>query len=378
MEEKARKILVVDDEPDNLQLMMRILEDEYQLAFAINGTEALEAADKIKPDIILLDIMMPETDGYEVCRRLKANKATQAILVIFVTAKGETDDETKGLKLGAIDYIRKPVSRSIVRARIRNHLALKIAREEIEKKNRKLEQQNNELIKATQLREDVERMTRHDLKGPLQTIINYPEMMIMTSPDLPPNHLRYLKSIEQAGLKMLNMINLSLDLFKMENGTYMLFPVKMDILRIIIKIVNESQLLMNHKELSGIILINGKSVNDKDIFHIKGEEMLCYSMLANLIKNAIEASPEKEQIAINILEENDATVISIHNKGTVPADIRARFFNKYVTSGKKQGSGLGTYSAKLIAETHKGGIHLDTSEEKGTTVTVRLPRKRIR
>ncbi len=103
MNENKWLILVVDDEPNNLQLMMRILGDNHRLAFATNGVEALEAVQKLNPDIILLDIMMPETDGYEVCRRLKANEKTRSIPVIFVTAKGETDDETKGLDLGAIE-----------------------------------------------------------------------------------------------------------------------------------------------------------------------------------------------------------------------------------------------------------------------------------
>ena len=374
MNENKRLILVVDDEPNNLQLMMRILGDDYRLAFATNGVEALEAVQRLNPDIILLDIMMPETDGYEVCRRLKADEETRSIPVIFVTAKGETDDETKGLELGAIDYITKPVSPPIVKARIRNHLALKSARKEIEKKNRILEEQNNELLKAARLREDVERMTRHDLKGPLNAVINYP-MMILESSDLSPTHQRYIKRIEEAGWRMLNMINRSLDIFKMEKGTYILVPGRIDIVRIVNKFLTESQPIMNQKKLSKIIRINGKSVNDKDGFHIRAEELLCYSMLANLIKNAIEASPQKEQIAIEIFEENDAIVIGIHNKGAVPADIRARFFDKYVTSGKVKGSGLGTYSAKLIAETHGGGIYLDTSDEKGTTVRVRLPQK---
>ncbi len=121
------------------------------------------------------------------------------------------------------------------------------------------------------------------------------------------------------------------------------------------------------------IRFNGKSITYKQEFYIHAEELLCYSMLANLIKNAIEASPKKEQIAIEILEENDAIVIGIRNKGAVPADIRAKFFDKYVTSDKSMGSGLGTYSAKLIAETHGGSIHLDTSDEKRTAVKVRLP-----
>jgi len=171
------------------------------------------------------------------------------------------------------------------------------------------------------------------------------------------------------------MINLSLDLFQMERGMYQFKPEKMDILKTVKRVFTDGQIIMKGKSLSGDIRFNGKSITDKQEFYIYAEELLCYSMLANLIKNAIEASPKKEQIAIDIVDENDAAVISIYNRGAVPADIRAKFFDKYVTSGKSMGSGLGTYSAKLIAETHGGSIHLDTSDQKGTAVTVLLPQK---
>ncbi|MDM8515708.1 hybrid sensor histidine kinase/response regulator [Desulfobacterales bacterium HSG16] len=374
MDDNKQLILIVDDEPTNLELMMQILGNNYRLAFATNGAEALKATEKLEPDIILLDIMMPEMDGYEVCRHLKTNEKTQSIPVIFVTAKGETDDEIRGLELGAIDYITKPVSPPIVKARIKNHLALKSALEEIERKNNMLEKQNNELIEASQLREDVEQITRHDLKTPLNAVISFPRIMLAKPDSFSQSDLEYLEIIEDAGLQILNMINLSLDLFKMERGRYILQPDKMDILRIIERIMIENRQIMELKKLSQIIRINGNPVNDKTaLFYIQGEELLCYSMMANLIKNALERSPKKEIVGIDLFEENNAAVICIHNTGCVPENIRSRFFDKYITSGKTSGSGLGTYSARLIAETHGGSIHLDTSDEKGTTVRIRIP-----
>ena len=119
MDEKFR-ILIVDDEPNNLKLFQQIFGGTYDLKFARDGTNALIATDKHKPDLILLDIMMPKMDGYEVCRRLKANKKTAGIPVIFVTALGAVDDETKGFQLGCVDYITKPISPSIALARVKN------------------------------------------------------------------------------------------------------------------------------------------------------------------------------------------------------------------------------------------------------------------
>lgn len=117
-------ILAVDDEASNLQLLRQILQDHYRLLFAKDGARALELARREQPDLLLLDVMMPGMSGYEVCGALKANPATASIPVIFVTALTETDDEVEGFEAGAVDYITKPVSPPIVRARVRTHLSL--------------------------------------------------------------------------------------------------------------------------------------------------------------------------------------------------------------------------------------------------------------
>ncbi len=131
MREKAR-ILIVDDTPFNVKVLNDLLQTDYDIYAANNGREALDIVSRIKPNLILLDVMMPEMDGYEVCRRLKADENTAAIPVLFVTAKIEVEDETKGLELGAVDYITKPVSPSIVRARVKNHLNLRRYQEHLE------------------------------------------------------------------------------------------------------------------------------------------------------------------------------------------------------------------------------------------------------
>jgi diguanylate cyclase (GGDEF)-like protein len=116
----------VDDTPENITILMEILQDQYNLSVAVDGATALEiAVSEGPPDLILLDIMMPGIDGYEVCKRLKSDPKTADIPVIFVTAMSEVEDEAKGLVLGAIDYIRKPISPAIVSARVKNHLELK-------------------------------------------------------------------------------------------------------------------------------------------------------------------------------------------------------------------------------------------------------------
>ena len=119
-------VLIVDDTPDNIDVLANILKADYEIKAAINGERAIRIAQtEPKPDIILLDIMMPGIDGYEVCRQLKANPETADIPVIFITARDDEADEKRGLELGAVDYIAKPISPPLVIARVRNHLLMK-------------------------------------------------------------------------------------------------------------------------------------------------------------------------------------------------------------------------------------------------------------
>ena len=150
-------VLVVDDTPDNLVLMSGLLKDEYRVKVANSGERALKIAiSEGAPDLILLDIMMPEMDGYEVCKRLKAYPATRRIPVIFLTAMAEVEDETRGLSLGAVDYITKPISPPIVLARVRTHLALKAAADFLHDKNAFLKA---EVEKQTRMVEAIQDVT---------------------------------------------------------------------------------------------------------------------------------------------------------------------------------------------------------------------------
>lgn len=150
---KRQTVLVVDDAPDNIEVLRGILKEEYKIVAALGGARALEiAVMDPRPDIILLDVMMPEMDGYEVCRNLKSDPVTEKIPVIFVTAKGDFKDEALGLSLGAVDYLTKPVNPAIVKVRVRNHLALYDQKQELERmvkeRTRALEQASKLLQRA--------------------------------------------------------------------------------------------------------------------------------------------------------------------------------------------------------------------------------------
>ncbi|MFZ6862633.1 response regulator [Undibacterium sp. Ji67W] len=132
-------VLVVDDTPINLSLMRDLLQSEYQVKVAPTGARALKIARATPPDLILLDIMMPDMDGYEVCRQLKADELTASIPIIFLTAKNNTEDEQIGFDLGVVDYITKPISPPIIMARVRSHLVLKVAADILRNQKQMLE-----------------------------------------------------------------------------------------------------------------------------------------------------------------------------------------------------------------------------------------------
>jgi sigma-B regulation protein RsbU (phosphoserine phosphatase) len=157
MAEEREKILVVDDERLNINVLVDLLKPNYKMMAAKNGEQALKAV-KIDnpPDLILLDIMMPEMDGYEVCRRLKADETTRDIPVIFITAMAETSDETKGLELGAVDYLSKPISPPIVEARVKTHLALRRNMAELQRAYGLIEAQKDRMEKELNVGRDIQ------------------------------------------------------------------------------------------------------------------------------------------------------------------------------------------------------------------------------
>lgn len=361
-----KRVLVVDDTPANIKVLNDLLKDLYHVSVATNGFDAVKIAKaRPKPDLILLDIMMPGMDGYETCRQLKANGVTSNIPVIFVTAMGKEEDESKGFEVGCVDYITKPISLPRVLARIKTHLELKKAYEDLEEKNK-------ELMEAAKLKEEVESIARHDLKNPLAGIYAGVDLLLFAG-GLTPDQEDTVGIMKDSADKMLDIINSSLDLFKMERGMYTLAPVPVDLIPLLQKIKMEFQTLIRLNKTDIEIRIDGVPLKEGDISIVKGENLLIYSMLANLIKNAIQATPENEIIYILITRYDSSVAVAIKNLGTIPEEIQSTFFEKFVTSGDHKGTGIGTYSAWLIAQTLGGNISMTSYEEDGTTILIDLP-----
>lgn len=364
-DQKKGTILIVDDIPENLSVLNDLLCDSnYLVRPALNGEIALKAAQADMPDLILLDVTMPVMDGFETCTRLKSDDRTKDIPIIFITSLNDVTDKVSGLKLGAVDYITKPFEIEEVLARVENHMA-------IQNLQRELREKNHELEANARLREEVENIMCHDLKGPIGPILSFPRIIKKDGP-LTEKQSRHLRSIEEAGHRLLRMICFTNDILKMENGYYKFHPEPVDVLSIIENIVTELSSKLEKKELELRILVNDKVSEQNDSFFISGHELLAYSMLYNLIKNAEEASNKGQTITIKLEQDRNNRVI-IQNENAVPTDIRDRFFEKYASSGKSNGMGLGTYSAKLAAQTQGGTIDMISSEEWGTQVTIRFP-----
>ena len=221
-----------------------------------------------------------------------------------------------------------------------------------------------DLRASVALREEVERMSRHDLKTPINSVIAV-SRMLRENTRLSPDDAQLLATVERAGYRILDMVNLSLDLFRMEQGTYEFRPQAVDLGEVAAKVATDLQ----GQAASKNVFVR---VQARALATAWAEELLCYSILANLVKNAIEAAPEGTEVSIALEREGDGSYVRVHNEGAVPEEVRGRFFQKYATAGKRAGMGFGTYSAHLLARVQGGEVTLHTSEAEGTTITVRL------
>ena len=242
-----------------------------------------------------------------------------------------------------------------------------------------------EIKRVESLRADVERMVRHDLKSPLTGIGGLAKVLLRD--ELPDRQREIASTIYQSAMKLLHMLGHSMALFKMEEGAYELQPEPFDLIRMLHGLHEEFLPSAIARSLEFTHLLDDRPLSWDDQYMLSGEAILLESLFANLIQNAVDAAPEGTRITIAVRSpKNNESAhhqgslrgamheIDIHNFGTIPREIRDRFFDRYVTRGKEHGSGIGTYSAMLIATTHGGTIRFTTSETSGTHLIVSLPR----
>lgn len=220
------------------------------------------------------------------------------------------------------------------------------------------------------LREDMERVIRHDLRQPAQSVMGVCQLL-SAGDNLTEKQVLLLGRLEAAAVRMLDLLNLSLDLHALESGAYRLDPADVDLAELCRGVLTEAAQRFNRSARDLRLLLNGNDCGASDRLRIKGDGRLLRSVLENLVHNALEAG-NKGRVTVALENGGDVSV-SVHNPQPVPEPMRAVFFDKYATSGKDGGRGLGTYAVRLVAELHGGSAHMDSSDRAGTTVTVRLP-----
>ncbi|MBU1042489.1 MAG: HAMP domain-containing histidine kinase, partial [Proteobacteria bacterium] len=230
-----------------------------------------------------------------------------------------------------------------------------------------------ERTQREQARDSVEHIMRHDLRSPLVGFISLPQLLL-AQPNLTDEQRGWVTRLGASASNMLRIIDAYLKLSRIERGSLNLEPVQADLVALVLDVRETLALDPKLKDRHVLLTLEGAQLPPGAALGIACEETLCSTMLANLLKNALEASPEGGVVMVDLTETGEAVRISVQNKGEVPQAIRERFFEKFVTAGKHNGTGLGTYSARRIAEFHGGGVSLDCSTPGQTSVTVLLPK----
>jgi CheY-like chemotaxis protein len=354
-------ILVVDDIPDNIHIISELLKESYAIRGVTSGQRAVELCQKSsQPDLILLDIMMPGMDGMEVCEILKSDPLTQHITIVFLTALDDKKHIVRGLNLGAVDYITKPIQPEVAVARVRAHISTAI-------KSRTLNEQLDVMIEDIQRRDEFYHLIQNDLKRPLEEIST-----AITNIDNNLQNPTRIKKISNQLKLSYNSLSLQLDIFefiyKIEDERYIFTPKVLDLNLLLSAIIEFHEIALQAKKLE----IRAELISDK---YIKAEQVLTFSLLASLLQNAIDAAPSGSAIEINVVTNNNKHNIFIINTGEIPKEIAHNFSDKYITQNKPGRMGIGAYAAKLMTIIQKGDFSWDTTIENKTSIQVSFPKK---
>ncbi len=406
-------ILIVDDQPRNLQVIASVLNKNYSLLIAKNGPKALEIAREKKPDLILLDIMMPEMSGFEVCEKLKADPETREIPVIFLTAKNETDDIVHGFQLGAVDYVTKPFNHAEIAVRIKNHINLQEAFKTIRRQNSTLEKRNRDLRLAhnslerhnsrlnhmyqhilgseQELREANSKLEginqekdkffsiiAHDLRGPIGSFMGLSEVMKNDLDSMDKKEISdFAQTMYAAAQGSFRLLESLLEWSRAKRNIIPYEPHKTDFHMIARRAID---LLAPGADQKGIRLVN-EIPNDTVVY---ADDNMMYTIVRNLFSNAIKFSYKDSKITIfKAGEEGDFVKIGIQDQGAgIPEEIQAKLFTageKISTPGTQNepGTGLGLMLVKEFVNKNGGEIYVESEVGKGSTFYFTIPLKEI-
>ncbi|MEH2214807.1 hybrid sensor histidine kinase/response regulator [Nostoc sp.] len=365
---KIYRILAVDDTQDNLILVQAILESEgYEIDLASDGIKALRKIEQSPPDLILLDVMMPGIDGYEVTRRIRNNPAISYIPILLITAFHQSS-VVEGLDAGADDFIRKPFDTDELLARVRSLLRLKHSLDEQQKMARQ--------------REDFVSRLTHDLRTPLvaaDRMLNLFEMETFCK--ISPEMKQAIAVMIRSNQNLMEMVNTLLEVYRFEAGKKTLNWEECDLSEISQEVVSELSPLTNEKGLTLKIDTRQLDPLSPNAAIIMGDRLELRRVLNNLIANAIKFT-DTGGITIRIYETSsnpgdpDSVIIEVQDTGYgIAAEDRATIFERFRQGrNKRSGSGLGLHLSHRIIEGHAGTIQVASELGKGSLFTVKLPK----
>jgi signal transduction histidine kinase len=369
------KVLIVDDNKENVDLLAYFLKPQnYQIITAYDGAEALLRVESENPDIILLDIMLPKLDGFQVCERIKKNQDTRFIPIIMITALKELKDKIRSLEAGADDFISKPFENVELLTRVRSLMRIKEYHDQLEIKNQELKEKNNALIRMDQFKEELNHLIVHDMKNPLFVIQGNLQMMAMGMDKSASAVLKkYVDRIERSVQNLLRMVTNLVDISKIDDGTIELNLELTDINEIIERCAGKiKDYPENENKTLQLNLARGLAFVRLDVSILE-------RVFDNLISFAASNVGPEGNIEIISLQEGDNVIISVHDFGIqIPLKFSENIFDKYSqvdikNEGYRVGRGLGLTFCKLTIEAHGGILVVDSENKVGNKFILTLP-----
>lgn len=354
------KILIVDDIPKNIQVVSNILKSEgYQMTFARSGKSALEKLGQIDFDLVLLDIMMPEMDGFETCNEIKSSEKTKDLPVIFLTAKSDANSIVKGLEIGAVDYINKPFHHAELKARVKTHLQVKQMRENLAEVN------------AT--KDKFFSIIAHDLRNPFNHLLGFSELLIDRFDTLDDHRKQeFIGNIYSSLQHMFRLLENLLSWSRLQLGTIEWDPSPIELS----SLVKETMELLENQ--AGSKQINLESRHSEKLM-VFGDPNMLETVLRNLISNALKFTKEKGTVWVDAEVSEGIATIAVNDTGIgMPPDIVAELFRIDATfsqpgTNEERGTGLGLILCKEFVEKNGGEIWVESVENKGSKFSFTIP-----
>ena len=342
-----QRILIVDDAPENIRILGASLGDDYEISFATGGEEALRQAEESPPDLILLDVQMPDLDGYEVCRRLKSLEFVSEIPVIFLTAKDAVEDEERGLELGAVDYITKPFSLPIVRARIKTHLELK-ARQDA-------------MMSFLSI-------ASHDLRNPM-TVIRIGAELLKRSKTMEHVHTN-ADRLKDAGRRAEALIETYLAASAATRG-----PLEVDR-----ELIELPELVQGEVDFIRSALSQAEHLDfvaQVNCPQLSADPQKLRQILSNLISNAAKYSPKGGEVRVEVESAEGEALFKISDQGVgISADDKEQLFTQFKRVGDRKmvgGIGIGLWLTRALVKAHGGRIWVESTPGKGSAFYFTIP-----